>query len=133
MKTILIVDDEESIRQSLSGILQDENFHTLCAQDGEECLNIIKEETPDLILLDIWMNGIDGIETLKKIKEFNPDQTVIMMSGHGTIASAVQSTKLGAYDFIEKPLSIEKLLLTIHNALKVHHLVEENRELKSKI
>ncbi|NLC70927.1 MAG: sigma-54-dependent Fis family transcriptional regulator [Desulfuromonadaceae bacterium] len=133
MKTILIVDDEESIRQTLAGILQDENFRTLAARNGEECLAILKEETPDLILLDIWMTGIDGIETLKQIRTSYPEQIVIMMSGHATIPSAVQSTKLGAYDFIEKPLSMEKLLLSINNALKIGSLVEENRELKAKI
>lgn len=133
MKTILIVDDEESIRQTLAGILQDEKFRVLSARNGEECLSILKEETPDLILLDIWMTGIDGIETLKKIRTLNPEQIVIMMSGHATIPSAVQSTKLGAYDFIEKPLSMEKLLLSISNALKIGSLVEENKELKARI
>jgi two-component system nitrogen regulation response regulator NtrX len=133
MKTILIVDDEESIRLTLAGILQDENFRTLSARNGEECLAFLKEETPDLILLDIWMTGIDGIETLKQIRAANPEMIVIMMSGHATIPSAVQSTKLGAYDFIEKPLSMEKLLLSINNALKIGSLVEENRELKAKI
>ncbi|NLV25282.1 MAG: sigma-54-dependent Fis family transcriptional regulator [Deltaproteobacteria bacterium] len=133
MKTILIVDDEESIRLTLAGILEDENFRTLAAKNGEECLAMLKEETPDLILLDIWMTGIDGIETLKQIRSLNSEQLVIMMSGHATISSAVQSTKLGAYDFIEKPLSMEKLLLSINNALKVGSLVEENKELKAKI
>jgi two-component system, NtrC family, nitrogen regulation response regulator NtrX len=133
MRTILIVDDETSIRQTLEGVLQDEGFKTITAETGEACLSILKEENPDLILLDIWMPGIDGLETLRRIRGINSEQMVLMMSGHGTIQTAVQATKLGAYDFIEKPLSIEKLLLSINNALKIGSLVEENRELKAKI
>lgn len=108
MKNILIVDDEQSIRQSLDGILSDEGFQTSLASTGEECLEIIQTETPDLILLDIWMPGIDGLETLTRIKRILPAQLVIMMSGHGTIETAVKATHLGAVDFIEKPLSLEK-------------------------
>jgi two-component system nitrogen regulation response regulator NtrX len=132
MHTILIVDDEQSIRDSLSGILQDEGFGTVTAADGEEALGRLREERPDIILLDIWMPGLDGLETLARIRDQQPDQLVIMMSGHGTIDTAVKATKLGAYDFIEKPLSLEKLLLCIQNALKINQLVEENRELKAK-
>ncbi len=133
MKNILIIDDEESIRESLRGILQDEGFRTVCADNGENGLNLLREEIPDLILLDIWMPGLDGIETLSRIRDMQPDQLVIMMSGHGTIETAVKATKLGAYDFIEKPLSLEKLLVVIQNAMKVGQLVEENRTLKAKI
>jgi two-component system, NtrC family, nitrogen regulation response regulator NtrX len=133
MKSILIVDDETSIRESLKGILQDEGFSTLFAQNGEEGLKIIRDESPDLVLLDIWMPGIDGMETLRRIREDHPEQLVIMMSGHGTIETAVKATKLGAYDFIEKPLSLEKVLLCIQNAVKVAALVEENRALKAKL
>ena len=133
MRTILIVDDEKSIRQTLEGVLQDEGFKTLTAETGEDCLATLKEENPDLILLDIWMPGIDGLETLKRIRALNSEQMVLMMSGHGTIQTAVQATKLGANDFIEKPLSIEKLLLSIDNAMKIGSLVEENRELKAQI
>ncbi len=133
MKTILVVDDEQSIRESLMGILQDEGFRTLFAQNGEEGLALLREESPDLILLDIWMPGIDGIETLRRIRETYPEQLVIMMSGHGTIETAVKATKLGAYDFIEKPLSLEKVLLCIQNAMKIGQLVEENRSLKAKL
>lgn len=133
MKTILIIDDEESICESLTGILQDEGFRTLSAESGEQGLSVLKEEEPDLILLDIWMPGIDGIETLRKIRDNTPDQLVIMMSGHGTIETAVKATKLGAYDFIEKPLSLEKLLLSVQNALTTGQLVEENRSLKARI
>lgn len=133
MYNILIVDDEQSIRDSLTGILQDEGYNFATAANGEEALIQLREEKPDLILLDIWMPGMDGLETLARIRDYQPDQLVIMMSGHGTIETAVRSTKLGAHDFIEKPLSLEKLLVTIQNALKLNRLVEENRELKAKI
>ncbi|PLY06127.1 MAG: Fis family transcriptional regulator [Desulfuromonas sp.] len=133
MKSILIVDDEKSICQSLEGILSDEGFNTAFAESGERCLEIINEEDPDLILLDIWMPGIDGLETLKQIKNLRSHQLVIMMSGHGTIETAVKATRLGAFDFIEKPLSLEKVLLSIQNALRVDQLVAENTALKEKI
>ncbi|AMV73003.1 sigma-54 dependent transcriptional regulator [Desulfuromonas carbonis] len=133
MKTILIIDDEEGIRESLRGILEDEGFRTLYAADGEQGLQKVREENFDLILLDIWMPGIDGIETLRRIRELVPEQQVIMMSGHGTIETAVKATKFGAFDFIEKPLSLDKLLLVVNNALKVGRLVEENRSLKAKL
>ena len=133
MHNVLIVDDEKSIRDSLSGILLDEGFTPLTAESGEAALAVLREEKPDLVLLDIWMPGMDGLETLTKIREIYPDQIVVMMSGHGTIETAVRATKLGAYDFIEKPLSLEKLLLSTENALKIGQLVEENRELRAKI
>ena len=133
MQSILIVDDEISIRESLTGILQDEGFTPISVDSGEKALEKIIEDRPDLILLDIWMPGMDGLETLTKIRNSFPDQLVVMMSGHGSIETAVKSTKLGAYDFIEKPLSLEKVLLCIQNAIKTSQLVEENRELKAKI
>lgn len=133
MQSILIVDDEQSIRESLTGILQDEGFFPRSAASGDAAIEKVSEEKPDLILLDIWMPGMDGMETLSRIRDIYPDQLVVMMSGHGTIETAVKATKLGAYDFIEKPLSIEKVLLCIQNAVKVGQLVEENRELKARI
>ena len=133
MKHILIVDDEESIRQSLQGILKDEGFKTTFAANGEQCLQMINIEDPDLVLLDIWMPGIDGLETLKRIKQTRSQQLVVMMSGHGTIETAIKATRLGAFDFIEKPLSLEKVLLSIENALKVGQLVAENSALKEKL
>ena len=133
MQSILIVDDEQSIRDSLTGILQDEGFSVTCAADGESALLLMREERPDLVLLDIWMPGMDGLETLSRIRDWNSEQLVIMMSGHGTIETAVRATKSGAYDFIEKPLSLEKLLVSIQNALKLNRLSEENRTLKAKI
>ncbi len=115
--SILIVDDEPSIIQSLHGILTDEGFEVMTADGGLKALDIIKETIPDIILLDIWMQDIDGIETLKRIRELDPSVQVIMISGHGTIETAVRAIKLGAYDFIEKPLSLEKLLSSIEKCM----------------
>lgn len=129
---ILVVDDEESIRNTLSGVLSDEGFSVVLAENGLKALPAIREEAPDLVLLDIWMPEMDGMKALEKIKAEFPSLPVIMMSGHGTIETAVQATKLGAYDFIEKPLSIEKVLLSANNALSLHRLEEENRRLKEK-
>jgi two-component system nitrogen regulation response regulator NtrX len=98
--SILIVDDEPSILQTLSGLLSDEGFEVTTAANGYEALKIIDAESPDLVLLDIWMPGIDGIETLKEIKKENPTIQVIIITGHGTIETAVNATKLGAYDLI---------------------------------
>ncbi len=129
-ETILVVDDEESIRSSLAGILEDEGYHTLLAVDGIEALAEAQRELPGLVLLDIWMPRMDGLKTLKKLKELYPALTVVMMSGHGTIETAVKSTKMGAYDFIEKPLSLEKVILTVKNALKMKRLRDENASLR---
>lgn len=131
-RTILVVDDEESIIQSLAGILTDEGFEVVCAKNGVAALEKIEEVMPELVLLDIWMPGMDGIETLVKIKETHSNPPVVMMSGHGTIETAVKATKLGAYDFIEKPLSLGKVLLCVHNALDYSRLEEEVSLLKEK-
>ena len=130
--SILIVDDEPSILQSLSGLLSDEGFDVLTASNGYEALKVIDSESPDLVLLDIWMPGIDGIETLKEIKKDNPFIPVIIITGHGTIETAVKATKLGAFDLLEKPLSIDKIIVTINNALNFRRLEEENRYLRKK-
>jgi two-component system nitrogen regulation response regulator NtrX len=127
---ILVVDDEDSIRTSLAGILEDDGFRVLFANDGVTALEVVKKELPDLVLLDIWMPRMDGIETLQKLKELYPALLVIMMSGHGTIETAVKSTKMGAYDFVEKPFSLEKLLLCIRNALGMLRLKDENESLR---
>ncbi len=130
--TILIVDDEPSIRNSLGGLLTDEGFKVLIAANGYEALKLIESELPDLVLLDIWMPGIDGLETLKEIKKENPSLPVVMITGHGTIETAVDSTKIGAYDFIEKPLSIDKVIVAINNALNFRRLEEENKYLRKR-
>ena len=108
---ILIVDDEEGIRESLSGILEDEGYDILTADSGEEAVRILRETSPDLIFLDIWLTGMDGIKTLQEIKAMKTDVPVIMISGHGSIELAVKATQTGAYDFLEKPLSLERVLL----------------------
>ena len=131
-RTILVVDDEEGIIQSLDGILTDEGFEVMNARSGAAALERIEEVIPELVLLDIWMPGMDGIETLIKIKETNSNLPVVVMSGHGTIETAVKATRLGAYDFIEKPLSLEKVLLCINNALDYSRLEEEISLLKEK-
>ena len=130
--SILIVDDEPSILQSLGGLLSDEGFEVATAANGYEALKIVDTESPDLVLLDIWMPGIDGIETLKEIKKDNPHIQVIIISGHGTIETAVKATKLGAFDLIEKPLSIDKVIVAINNALNFRRLEEENKYLRKK-
>ena len=127
---ILIVDDQEDIRRSLTGILEDEGYQVLTADNGTEALEIAREEVPDLVLLDIWMPGLDGIQTLERLKNLLPDLTVVMMSGHGTIETAVKATKLGAYDFVEKPFSLDKVLITITNALNFKELCKENEALR---
>jgi len=129
-KTILVVDDEKDIRISLTGILEDEGYQVVTAAGGVEALESARQDLPDLVLLDIWMPGMDGLETLEKLKTLFPQVTVIMISGHGTIETAVRSTKLGAFDFIEKPLSLEKVLITVANALRMRELRVENEELK---
>jgi len=132
-ETILIVDDEESICQSLKAILSDEGYQVLVAGSGEEAVKIVEEEMPQLVLLDIWLPGIDGLETLKTIKKINPRLMVIIMSGHGTIEMAVKATKLGAFDFIEKPLSLDKIIILVNNAISLGRLQEENVLLKQKV
>ncbi len=132
-ETILVIDDEESICQSLKAILSDEGYQVLVAGSGEEALRIFEEEMPQLVLLDIWLPGMDGLETLKAIKKINPQVLVIVMSGHGTIETAVKATKLGAFDFIEKPLSLDKIIILVNNALSVVRLKEENVLLKQKV
>jgi two-component system nitrogen regulation response regulator NtrX len=132
-KTILVVDDEGGIRASLQGILEDEGYKPLLAEDGETALDMVQSEVPDLVLLDIWMPGIDGIDVLQKLKTAYPSLLIIMMSGHGTIETAVRATKMGAYDFIEKPLSLEKLILTIQNAFEMQRLQDENRVLRGDV
>ena len=116
-KKILIVDDEERVVQSITGVLEDEGFRVVQAESGEEAIKVFQQEEPDIILLDIWMPGMDGIEVLKRIKGIAQDCQVIMISGHATISTAMASVKLGAFDFIEKPLSLDVLLQTIRRAL----------------
>jgi len=128
MPRILIVDDEPGIRQSLKGVFEDEGFATESLSSGEECLKKIAQSAFDLVLLDIWLPGIDGLETLRRLRELSPSTRVIMISGHATIATAVAATKLGAYDFIEKPFSLEHALLVARNAVS-HKQLEQAHEM----
>ena len=130
--SILIVDDEPSILQSLGGLLADEGYEVITASNGYEALKQIEAQAPDLVVLDIWMPGIDGIETLREIKKQHPFLPVVIITGHGNIETAVTAVKHGAFDMIEKPLSIEKLIVSINNALNFKRLEEENRYLRKK-
>src|SRR5438034_4115606 len=133
MPRILIVDDEPGIRQSLKGVFEDEGFATEAVSTGEECLEKFADGAFDLVLLDIWLPGADGLETLRRLRQKSPDTHVIMISGHSTIATAVTATKLGAYDFIEKPLSLEHILLTARNALSHRRLEQANDLLRHQL
>src|SRR5512144_2139086 len=118
MPTVLVVDDEPEIRSSLRGVLSDEGLRVVEATDGREALDLCRAERPELVLLDVWMPEVDGIELLRTLQEEPGRPQVIMISGHGNIETAVQATKLGAFDFIEKPFSIDALLAVVNRALE---------------
>ncbi len=130
---ILIVDDEKGILDALSAVLDDEGYTISTAENGSEALKKIKDDTPSVVLLDVWLPDIDGLEVLKEIQDAYPGVAVIVMSGHGTIETAVRATKLGAYDYIEKPLSMERVHLIIKHAIEQQRLELENVQLKGKI
>lgn len=127
---VLIVDDEEAIRESLSDIFGDEGYRVIEAESAEAALKSVAENKPDLVLLDVWLPGMDGIEALREIRTISPELPVLIISGHANIEMAVKATKLGAYDFLEKPLSLERVTLVCRRALERRRLQEENRELK---
>ena len=131
--SVLIVDDEPGIRESLTDVLQDEGYGVASVESAEACLESLATNKYDVVLLDIWLPGLDGIQALEKIQTFADPPTVIMISGHGTIETAVRATKLGAFDFIEKPLSIEKTLLTLRHALEQSRLAAQNRGLREEL
>ncbi|HEX9001225.1 MAG TPA: sigma-54 dependent transcriptional regulator, partial [Blastocatellia bacterium] len=131
--SILIVDDEAGIRQSLGGVLEDEGFNVSAVGSGEACLQAFEKRLFTCVLLDVWLPGIDGLETLERLKANHPDVSVVMISGHGRIETAVRATKLGAYDFIEKPLSLEKTVLAVKNAIRQRELEAANSELQAKL
>ena len=130
---ILIVDDERAIQKALRGVLEDEGYRVSAVGSGQDAIIRLAEESPELIFLDIWMPGMDGLEALAEIKRLRPEAAVVMISGHATIETAVKATKLGAYDFVEKPLSLEKTLLAAARALEHSRLERENRALREQV
>ncbi len=134
MNSVLIVDDEPGIRATLRGVLEDEGFAVEVAASGEACLKLVKGQNFACILLDIWLGkGIDGLETLKRLRDEGNDSAVVMISGHGNIETAVRSTKLGAFDFIEKPLSLDRTVLTVKNAVRQRELERANEQLQKEL
>ncbi len=129
---VLIVDDEPGIRESLAGVLEDEGYSCLTVGSGEDCLAALARESFEAVLLDVWLPGMDGLETLSRIQEipFADRPEVVIISGHGTIETAVKATKLGAFDFLEKPLTIEKVTVVLHNAIQQRKLELELSRLK---
>ena len=130
-KTILIADDEKGIRDSLKRLLEFEKYHVLATEDGPTALKMLEKERVDLILLDIKMPGMDGLEVLAKVHEESPELPVVIISGHGTVQTAVEATRLGAFDFIEKPIDADRILLVIRNGLAQRRLIRENISLKN--
>jgi two-component system nitrogen regulation response regulator NtrX len=130
---ILIVDDESGIRESLSSILRDERYAVEAVASAEEALERIAANNFEVVLLDVWLPGIDGMEALGRIQGMPTVPSVIMISGHGTIETAVRATKLGAFDFIEKPLSLEKIIVLVRNAIQQRRLQEENQVLRGEL
>ncbi|MDP8257170.1 MAG: sigma-54 dependent transcriptional regulator [Candidatus Alcyoniella australis] len=131
-KRVLVVDDEQRIRETLAGVLRDEGFDVVVAADGEQALKIAAESAPDVVLLDIWMPGRDGMSVLEQLKRERPEIEVIMISGHGNIETAVKATKLGAYDFVEKPISLPEIVLTIEHVIEMQRLKMENMLLRER-
>ena len=132
-ETICIVDDEPAILNSLSSILEDEGYQVITATNGLEGMKLVRSDAPDLVILDIWMPEMDGLETLKRLRSQLPGILVVMMSGHGSIETAVKATKLGAYDYLEKPLDLEKVTILVRNALHQRKLEEENLNLRIQV
>src|SRR5437588_4290684 len=130
---ILIVDDERGIRETLRAVLEDEGFEAEAVASGEECLRVVERRAFGCVLLDVWLPGVDGLETLSRMRGRGCDAAVVMISGHGNIETAVRATKLGAFDFIEKPLSIEKTVLTVRNALRQRQLERANAEMSAEL
>ncbi|MEZ5283263.1 MAG: sigma-54 dependent transcriptional regulator [Vicinamibacterales bacterium] len=133
MASILIVDDEPGVRSALGGVLRDEGYEVEAVESGEACLARLVEQPFDVVLLDVWMPGLDGLETLQRLRERQVDAQVVVISGHGNVESAVRAIKLGAFDFVEKPLSLDKAVLVVRNALRQRVLEVENRDLRAQV
>jgi two-component system, NtrC family, nitrogen regulation response regulator NtrX len=130
---ILVVDDEPGVRSALSGVLRDEGYAVEAVESGEACLDRVLRGVVDVIVLDVWLPGLDGLATLARLRQMKIDAQVVVISGHGNIESAVKAIKMGAFDFVEKPLSLEKTVLVIRNALRQRHLEAENRALRARV
>jgi two-component system nitrogen regulation response regulator NtrX len=133
MPSILIVDDEPGVRTALGGVLRDEGYTVDTVESGEACLERVVTQSYDVVLLDVWMPGIDGLETLQRLRERRVDAEVVIISGHGNVESAVRAIKLGAFDFVEKPLSLDKAVLVVRHALRQRALEAENRDLRAQV
>ncbi len=131
--TILIVDDEPGVRSSLGGVLRDEDYSVEAVATGEACLERVTRGPVDLIVLDVWLPGMDGLATLARLRERQVDAQVVLVSGHGNIESAVRAIKMGAFDFVEKPLSLDKTVLVVRNALRQRQLEAENQALRARV
>jgi two-component system nitrogen regulation response regulator NtrX len=131
--TVLVVDDEPGVRSALGGVLRDEGYVVEAVESGEACLERLARSTYDLIVLDVWLPGIDGLTTLQRLRERQVDAQVVVISGHGNIESAVRAIKMGAFDFVEKPLSLDKTVLVVRNALRQRHLEAENQALRAHV
>src|SRR5690349_2482597 len=133
MPSILIVDDEPGVRSSLAGVLRDEGYNVDAVDSGEACLERLSRRAFDGVVLDIWLPGMDGLSTLARMRERQNDAQVVIISGHGNVESAVRAIKMGAFDFVEKPLSLEKTVLVVRNALRQRRLEAENLALRAKV
>src|SRR6202163_4841428 len=131
--TILIVDDEPGVRSALAGVLSDEGYEVESVASGEACLERLTRGSVDLVILDVWLPGMDGLATLARLRERQVDAQIVLISGHGNIESAVRAIKLGAFDFVEKPLSLEKTVLVVRNALRQRRLEAENQALRARV
>jgi two-component system nitrogen regulation response regulator NtrX len=131
--TILVVDDEPGVRAALTGVLRDEGYAVDAVPSGEDCLDRVTREAVDLIVLDVWLPGMDGLATLARLRERQVDAQVVLISGHGNIESAVRAIKMGAFDFVEKPLSLDKTVLVVRNALRQRKLEAENQALRARV
>ena len=133
MPSILIVDDEPGVRSALGGVLRDEGYNVDAVESGEACLDRLSRRVFDVVVLDVWLPGMDGLATLARMRERQVDAQVVIISGHGNVESAVRAIKMGAFDFVEKPLSLEKTVLVVRNALRQRHLEAENLALRARV
>ena len=131
--SFLVVDDEPGVRSALSGVLRDEGYLVEAVESGEACLDRVARDVFDVIILDIWLPGMDGLVTLERLRERGVDSQIVIISGHGNIESAVRAIKMGAFDFVEKPLSLEKTVLVVRNAVRQRRLEAENRALRAHV